>query len=494
MTSPKSLLFTVVFCCTARAETVQGTVIDSLTRQPIRKASVTITTLARDRSYAVAITDATGHFTIPDIPPGSYTLAANHAGYLSVPYRSNVQIVAAKPHAPVTLLLTPATLITGTVTDPEGDGVPGATVLFYKKGAKQTAFRAATDQHGVYRAGPVLAGEFTASVSSLRVPVSRAHPVVTLGEELSAEAFAPQTYPSPVILRADRDTTDINFHLTYAPQVSIQGILSGIPEEAKHASMTLRASDLAEVIRVPVDQTNWHFKLAGLTAGTYRVEVQAGTRRSVLQVPLYAMGTELNVTLEPGIAIEGSIKIENPSTDRIIRQTISLTSRDSDTPMNLQATVEDGEFEFEEVPAGNWEVVVRAMPQDYYIKSMRLGTRDLLHNDMTVGTGPQGPLSIVISGAAPIVRGTVEPAQAATILAASVDNRTSRTVQSNEAGHFTIHGLPPGTYRFYAFHELEPESWQAPNFLRSHESQSKLADLKEATTEILSLTVIGGGQ
>ena len=60
-------------------------------------------------------------------------------------------------------------------------------------------------------------------------------------------------------------------------------------------------------------------------------------------------------------------------------------------------------------------------------------------------------------------------------------------MRTDENGHFTITGLNPGTYRFYALRDIEPESWQDPQSLVPFKSLSKLLTLKEGATETLTL-------
>lgn len=64
---------------TGTTGTVQGTVVDALTDQPLRNVVVSIS----GADNKTAVSDVGGHFTISDVTPGNIALAANLDGYLT---------------------------------------------------------------------------------------------------------------------------------------------------------------------------------------------------------------------------------------------------------------------------------------------------------------------------------------------------------------------------------------------------------------------------
>ncbi|WP_420151071.1 outer membrane beta-barrel protein [Spirosoma sp.] len=76
--------------------TIQGTVVDSLTRKPLLEASVSLM-LARDSSLvSFGITDGDGKFVFPKIAEGQYRVLVTYVGY-----RSRVQRVSVTKNDPV---------------------------------------------------------------------------------------------------------------------------------------------------------------------------------------------------------------------------------------------------------------------------------------------------------------------------------------------------------------------------------------------------------
>lgn len=505
---------------------VQGTVINSADRQPVPKAAVRITSMAQDRSYAVAITDSTGRFTLPAIPAGHYFLQANRNGFFPVSYGATkpqqrgtpLILSAGETRNGIALQLVPTTVVSGAVTDAEGDGLGRVSVILYRRrldrGKPQyfPAGMSASDGTGHFEISGVLPGEYWALARAQFLPVFRTHPVAVAGEQVPAETVASQFYPgvdrlsaaSPLIVAAGRDTTGIDFHLNYVSQVSLHGVVTGIPEGAANISISLESESLPldrnNMVQIPVDAKNPVFQMNGIQAGSYRLVTRAGPRRSVTPVRLTSPENEVNIALTPGVALSGTLTVEGPNATALKNPQVSLTPGDYlFMPAPVRTQVKDGAFHFTELPAGIWDIGVNPLPRGAYIKSMRLGKQDVLLEEMIIDANSKGPLDIVVSTAAPKVEGTVEPAGPATVLAAPTGKLAGifsfyAMAQADEKGHFTITGLNPGAYRTYAFRELDDEAWQDPKFLLPFEAQSQSVELKEGATETVKLTVIGAAQ
>ncbi|HCA80787.1 MAG TPA: hypothetical protein DEP53_13750, partial [Bacteroidetes bacterium] len=70
----------------AQTSSIHGVVTDSLTRQRIPSANVSILNTARGSS-----TNTVGFYLIPKLPPGSYELEASVMGYIKVTKRVTVR-------------------------------------------------------------------------------------------------------------------------------------------------------------------------------------------------------------------------------------------------------------------------------------------------------------------------------------------------------------------------------------------------------------------
>ena len=109
--------------------TLQGSVVDSVSGQPIPHALVKLAT----NSPRVTLTDSEGKFQFEGLPAGSVTLEAVKPGYLGdggfVPWSGRVTPFQLGPDAAPTLLkLTPEGVISGQVSDENGEPLEGFTV------------------------------------------------------------------------------------------------------------------------------------------------------------------------------------------------------------------------------------------------------------------------------------------------------------------------------------------------------------------------------
>src|SRR5580658_8881295 len=134
---------------------MEGQVTNALTGTPLRKASITLNrqnggpVTPGTRSSYSATTDATGHFSVSGIEPGRYRVNADHTGYLNMQYNARrpggpgtaLDLGRAQKMTGVDFRLTPHGVVSGKITDEDGDPVQGVQMqlmrLAYNQGRKQ---------------------------------------------------------------------------------------------------------------------------------------------------------------------------------------------------------------------------------------------------------------------------------------------------------------------------------------------------------------------
>jgi carboxypeptidase family protein len=93
------LLAGLVCACTLAAQpragagAIEGHVFNSLTSEPLRKATVILTA---PQIHLVDVTDAAGKFQFTGLPPGAYRLSASRAGFLNHAARRPITLSANK--------------------------------------------------------------------------------------------------------------------------------------------------------------------------------------------------------------------------------------------------------------------------------------------------------------------------------------------------------------------------------------------------------------
>ena len=113
------------------------------------------------------VTDSSGAFRIQGVEPGTYTLAAYAQGFTRAVSNATQTFTVegdASQSASVTLTATTPGSLSGTVTDPQGNLIAGASVTFVPANGGQT-LTATTDANGKYTVSNAPAGTYTGSAA-----------------------------------------------------------------------------------------------------------------------------------------------------------------------------------------------------------------------------------------------------------------------------------------------------------------------------------------
>ena len=223
---------------------IEGTVLNAVTGQPIRKARITLTPVQGEPTLAA--TDAHGKYALADIAPGKYSLLAGHDGYTDQRYGAKrpgedqkgepLELTAGSVKTDVDLKLTPLGAIMGFVRDEDDDPVRQVDVALlayaYRSSGKKLEIRqdVQTDALGEYRFFDVPSGPYYLRAK----PASAQSP----GTGQTAEAYATVYYPnSPqqsgvgaVELTAGQEQRGIDFVLHVGEKQKATAQLQLIPK------------------------------------------------------------------------------------------------------------------------------------------------------------------------------------------------------------------------------------------------------------------------
>jgi hypothetical protein len=160
----------------------------------------------------------------------------------------------------------------------------------------------------------------------------------------------------------------------------------------------------------------------------------------------------------------------------------------------------DGSFVLEGVGPGDFRVNVGNVPPDSYVKSIRLGTADVLNDGLHIYSAPQGVLEVVIGANAGRIAGSVVnsrqealPNRTAVLVPdVRLRHRTDlyKVVSTDSAGRFLMRGVTPGNYRLFAWENVETGAWLNPDFIRASENGGRSIQISEGSTEDVRLMVI----
>lgn len=149
---------------------LQGTVVDAVTDQPLQNLNIRLR-----GTFLEAVTDFDGRFVLGGIPPGSYILTTERAGYMQVraagrklPERTGLPLILEDGELRrESIRLYPAAIVSGRIFDDMGSPIPNAVVVPFRRsfdedGRPALKFLAAgkPDDLGQFRFNTVEAGEY----------------------------------------------------------------------------------------------------------------------------------------------------------------------------------------------------------------------------------------------------------------------------------------------------------------------------------------------
>jgi len=443
-------------CLTAQGTvSVFGTVIDSETKQPMAGVHVSLYSLPTgDTEQPVfgAISKSDGSFSVTGLSPGTYFPNARHTGYVFTPPKlSPLVLKAGDSKTDLVIAMTQRAVITGRVTDEFGDPFPEATV---ETELVEPARRVMT-------IGPMSSktddrGEFRLSGAPRKYLIR----ATTSKPYLIPSVYGPTWYPASeskehataIVATAGREITGIEIRLVAHRSLSLSGIVTGLPANSQSAFVSVRSVMGGPAVASAETGDDSQFKMTDLMEGDYQVQAffggsplmrsavvdvhLAGGDRSGVQLAL-APGEELSGTLEPAGSSAAKVILQGPSSG-------------DEAPVGP-----DGKFHFNAVFPGKYSVFVRPMPENAYIKSMKLDNTEISSGDVDFSHGVgSSKLKITFSPNGATLTGAIEPAEADlafVILERSADDaRAYRSEPVLPGSKYSLSGIAPGKYRLFS--------------------------------------------
>lgn len=516
-----------------RSSSIAGRVVNSITGAPLHRATVEITLEGRDDVRGQAGTESDGQFLLRALPAGRYRISVTRPGYAPMNYgarRPNTpgQIITlgANENKSGLIVQMPALgAVSGTVT-----GLPAST---FSAHVQATPFRfpsgtpvwaqiksGMVEKDGTYRVYDLLPGRYHIQVNySQRQPPPSMPAGTTFDPNTRMFTFYPSTLnrnqAQIIDVASGADLGDIDIAIrpmelsTLA--IRVQWPAGVLIEKAATASiptilpLSIRnaagrpGTSAASVIFQAGDT---HPAYSSLVPGRYSL---AGTVN--LFGHCYAAGRDVDLSggpsevvlvLEPCVDLKGRIMIPGARTVSPAGLRVELRTHHEQIMLNDRGEVRpDGVFEVHAIPPGLWDVTVSPLPAPRYLKAMTLGSIDVLNRPISINSSTRDSLQIVVGARGAEVQGHIERGIATTVLAAPQGDSASipaRFITStvDENGDFRLVGIYPGTYRIYAFEDLEPQSWLEPGFLAGYRESSVEVELQEGPGPTIRLTAIPG--
>lgn len=500
---------------------VRGTITSAATGKPLRRARVRLLPVAggRSGSQLMANTNASGRFQIRNVPPGSYYLSAERAGYIRAEYGQrnalerglSVDVAKAQEIDRLDLALPPGGVLAGRITDELGEPYPGVqiTALMWRYDAgKRVPFPsggATTDNAGQFRIAGLAPGHYNV------VAISNE----TWRNQKETWGYASTYYPGgmydmakPITLTTSEQRTDVDVALYATRAATVSGrVVRADGEPVAGAQVGLMYSFPGFVMtsgrRSVRTAGDGSFRFSDVPGGAYIVGGGGGSADQRITVS----GADINdivLTLRTGSTVLGSVTTDEglapPFPTSGVRILLQTSSDDVLPTVRVVQVDTDWSFKLQSL-GGPFLFRVTGVPDDWTLAAVRLDDKDITDIEYNVPTGGKEirGLEVILTRKIGRVSGTVtdatgKPARQATVVVFSEDSDRwrpySRYVQATRPssdGRFSLKGLPPGTYRAIVRDFIEQGQWEDRLFLESMRDDGIRFVLADGGTEMLSL-------
>jgi len=508
----------LISACTLAAQSkpgagsIEGSVFNSVTAEPVRKAYVTLT--GPPVGQLADQTDAAGKFQFSGLPPGTYKISASHTGFIDRAARRPITLGPNQDVADSEIRLPPQGVIAGRALDEDGDPAPGARVSIfrqvYRDGKKQwSGFdQAITNDVGEYRIAKLAPGRY--------ILVARnEHPRLSSRFGESAKlSYVPTYYPNassqqaalPVEVGLGADVSDIDIRLikrVLPPVFHVSGRVTGVPADSPTIIVSSIGADEFEC-------GNFGNSLALPPDYAFDITTRAGQctiSASILDAFAIYGGGSLTVggdvagvviAMAPPATLTGKISMAEDGS-KVKLQGVSVVLNDPSFHVNVQTARSDasGRLTFSNsMRHGHYSMSVDSgtLPDGCFIRDVKVGGQEGSLDDFEVQGATQ--IEVVLSNTAGKIKGSVSDADGnplpfATITLIPADEK-SRPVKhvADEKGNFQFAGQRPGKYQLLAWQEVNDDLWQDPDVRKKYENLSTEVSVGPSETEAVQLRVI----
>ena len=471
-----------------------GIVVNAISGEPVPRARVSLLTTA---NQSTVLADSGGRFRMEHISCGVIQFFARRTGFLEntaglggpITLRKSVTLEPGGAAHDVRIALTPQAVITGTVTDDQGDPMLGAQVAVFSSRVLQG--RRTFQQTG--QGGSNDLGEYRISGLAPGKYVVCAHLNQGMGplDLTNGATTGDKCFPGPLEvgstttfeLAAGRDVR-INLALPLIPSVHVRGVVTGLPKARGVAlSLTRRGAVGNASNRSAPVRPDGHFDIPGVTPGPYLLATDywEDNRRYTARIPLEVGGGDvdgLTVPLSEGFSLQGVVRVESKDGVPPPRNQFGVSLRSSEpvagggrmvwgadgTSFTL-ADMTPGVYRLEAYTSGN-----------FFIKRAMLNGRDISREDTSI-TQPSGTVELVISDEGGSVEGQTEdrdgkPAEGWAMI--FEDGKAPRNARADAAGHFRFAFIAPGKYTIYAWDDVSQVEYANPDWMRRFAEGTRL--------------------
>ena len=512
---------------------VAGMVVKLADGEPLRKASVDLSSMEDRQRTISTTTDASGHFQLKGLDPGRYNLTIGRNGFVTQEYGQKT------PHDPGATLtlrpgqnmkdllfrLVPSAVIAGRVFDEDGEPVRSVQVSALRQGyagGKRELWpqtNESTNDLGEYRLFGLPPGRYLIRVTTSSSNYWGRRTIQLPANELTEQGYAPTYYPgSPdpakavaLTVKEGEEIPSVEIMLRPVSVYTVRGrVLNMISKQSTGIMVEVEPRNARTVwffdrSTTVADDRDGAFEIHDLLPGSYIAIAQwseEGKRYQARQN--FEVGNAdvegLNLVVSPGVAVPGQIRWEGqPSLDRG-ELAVYLESKDVQHGVGGATRVTGDAFTLKDVSEGEYRAEIAGISQDCFLKSVRHGSAESLDEGFTVRRGSDAALEITVSCRGARVRGAVTdtdnlPAAGVWVVLVPDDphrseSRLYKAKTTDQYGHFELSGVAPGDYKVFSWDQVEQGAWEDPDFLKPFEEKGEKILIQEGDSKSVNLVVI----
>lgn len=395
--------------------TVRGTVRDASTGDPVPEASVTISSGGQRRS---ATTDNAGRYAFKELPPGRYQITA----WKRPPALKTkvVYLASGEPIVSADILVESPGEISGRVIDEEDHPLTGVQVLLIGReffhGRLAYTFRdiTTTDDRGEYRLQRAMPGTAYAILARDHMRVLQPRSNVPEDPKKRKRIFIPTYFPSSELVdgvpfltvKSDEVRQRMDIRMRTSESYCLEGMLhaNGVPSALRfEISEQQPCGALSSTATVYIQRSggiaepDGKIRICDLPRGDYNITAMSSngsgdffgkqsfniTKEDVSKLVVPA-ASRVTVTGETAINEAPVGSNEMLSSVRIFLQPIDRTRLPNE---NLSSGIDSlGKFRFSDVLIDDYNVLVRNLPKNTYVKDIIYNGVSIIHRPLRLGS------------------------------------------------------------------------------------------------------------
>lgn len=484
--------------------TLRGSVVDSVSAQPVPHALVKLTA----PSPRAVLTDSEGQFQFEGLPAGSVTLEAEKPGFLTRDAFSrwsfpSVVVQLAPNSQPAVLKLLREGVISGHVSDENGEPLEGFAISVLPRGSGYRGLGlgpntlhlpALTDDQGKFRIAGLRLGSYYLMAHQTQTPTPH-----TAQKSPVPSGYSPVFYPSASDIASavpvrvlPGGTAQVNFSLKRVRFIRLSGTVSGYDPQGNVGIMLWDSSRTPPNPEISFDQSTGFFQTKWIPPGTYTLTAQSAgpvsgdasgivlfaSRVISTASDLTGLHLALQRTLEIPVVVHGLASTDDQAVQSV-PSVLALIPKNSANgfipfaPRTIRLTGQSGgdlHAAFSGAGPGTYELGVFPPHNSfYYIESAVWGSSDLLQDDLVLDSSDSvPPIEVVVRDDGATLNGKVFsrdlPLSPQVILLPD-KRKKPITLLVGADGIFNLSGLAPGVYRIFAVDASVDFDNEDPSFL-----------------------------